>query len=658
MSRSQKMSFRTLPCQRCGASRVLGDVCNECGKSGPAGEVNSVVVDRRTAVARINAALTPQVSPAKPTVDTTNLPTKEELREFVEGFVEALRAILKRPKSSAAVLGMVERLESFEALRLRCQSFPKLRPRVALHRSVSVTFDTLSGLWPTYAQVLSAPTIHEAIILGQRGQELLDSASETLTTHEELVNSALAYEDLSIQDLSERILTALSISHPDFSVLEMGQYGKRLAEEKTGVPTDEAHGIQYLTLHTVASVHMDPNRFNDVMAETARFCFASHRLQEIAIEDGALESLARSQRLLYESLTSFEAVVSRENDEKALLRRIIKFYGEVYEDVVSPLLAWYSLMAGIKQQPYPKLLKDDATNLAKGLLKHPATTTFLEDSGANLRNAAQHGNSYSVDGHLVRFNLRSYEETLSISSVIDQVFSLFESISAMSWSLSNALSNAGHAIPLREEDAAYMKLSAFYMAKFYLKHKGTPVLSSEESGSTWTFLLSPGQDRVFEIALAVSLGSPAQIRKVVLHTNAGETPLIIPQSAYNRVALLSETDSQPLDHVMAVLELRNDSTIGGRSLLRTSDLKFAAASLGILLTTKKDPTLIPHLRRVKTLAEAHGNQRIADRITEALRLNRIPNYLASARLSAKFKNWVEDNDAPSMPASYAVTVTK
>ena len=620
--------------------------------------MNSAVVDRRTAVAKINAALTPRVSPAHAAADATDLPAKEELREFVEGFIEALSTILKRPKSPAAVSGMVERMESFEALRSRCQSFPKLRPRIALHRSVSVTLDTLSELWPTYAQVLSAPTIREATILGQRGQELLDSASETLTAHEELVDSALAYEDLSIPDLSERILTALSISHPDFSVLEMGQYGKCLADEKTRVPTDEAHGIQYLTLHTIASVHMDPERFNDVIAETARFCFANPRLQEIAMEEGALESLARSQRLLYESLASFEAVLSRENDEKALLRRIIKFYGEIYEDVVSPLLAWYSLMAGIKHQPYPKLLKDDATNLAKGLLKHPATRTFLEDSGANLRNAAQHGNSFSIDGDLVQFNLRSYEDTVSISTVINDVFALFESISAMSWSLSNALSNAGHAIPLREEDAAYMKLSAFHMAKFYLKHNGTPVLSSEELDSRWAFVLSPGHDRVFELAMALSLGSPAQIRKIVLQSGEGETPLIIPQSAYNRVALLSDTDSQPLDHMMAVLELRNDSTIGGRSLLGTSDLKFAAGSLGMLLIIKKDPSLIPHLRRVRTLAEAYGNQRIADRIKESLRLNRTPDYLASARLSSKFKAWVEDNNAPSMPVSSAVTVIK
>lgn len=660
MSRRQRqmMNFQTLPCLQCKAQRVLGDICNECGKKGPPSEVNSAVVDRRTAVARIDAARTHRGSQPGTIANDTKLPSKEEIQEFVEGFIMSLHGILKAPKSLTAASSMVRRLDSLEAMRNQCQSLPELRPRVALHRSLLTTLDALSELWPTYSHALSAHTIHDAARRAKHGQELLDSAYETLAAHEELVDSALVYEDLSIQDHSERTLTALSISHPNLSILEMGQHGKRLAEENTLVLTDEAHGIQYLVLETIVSVQMDPDRFNDVLTQTSRVCLANDRLQKIAVEDGALESLATSQRLLYESLASFEAVLSREDNEKAIIRRVIKFYGEVYEDVVSPLLAWYSLLAGIKQQPYQKLIRDDATKLAKGLIEHPTTTSFLEDAGANLRNAAQHGNSFSIEGNLVRFKLRSYEDTVPTSRVINDVLSLFESISAMSWSLSNALSQAGYEIPLRDEDAAYMNLSAFHMAKFYLKHNGMPVLASEELDSSWSFVLGPGQDHVFELALALSLNSPDRIRKIILHSATGETPLVIPLNSYNRVSLLTDTDTHPLDHMMAVLELRKDSTKDGHSLIKSSDLKFAAGSLSMLLTVQKDLSVIPHLRRVGTLAAMHGSPRIEKLVKEAFQLYRIPDDLAAFRLGAKFKSWIERYDAPSMPASSAVTVTK
>lgn len=660
MSRSKKkmINFRTLPCLGCGATRIVGNACDECGRKGPSGEVNTPVVDRRTAVARVNAAFATLGSRSSGIEDNPVLPSKNELLEIVEGFVEAFSGILERPKSPPAISGMAKWLESFESMRSQCSALPKLRPKVALQRSLSTAFDAFSELWPTYSQVLTAPTVSEATLLTKRGQELLNSAFETLKSHEELVDAARVYEDLSIQDHSERILTALAISHPTLSFLEMGRHGKRLAEAKTHVATDEAHGIQYLMLDTITSVHMNPERFNDVLATTAGFCFANDRLQKIAVEDGALESLASSQRLLYESLASFEAVLARENDEKAIIRRVIKFYGEFYEDVVSPLLAWYSLLAGIKQQPYAKLLREDATKLAKGLLGHPLTASFLEDSGANLRNAAQHGNSFSLEGDHVRFKLRSYEETASTSKVINDVFSLFESVAAMSWSLSSALSQVGYSTPLGDEDATYMKLSAFHMAKFHLKRGGTPVLLSEELDSSWRFVLNLEQDNVFELALSLSLGAPDRIRKVVLESVAGETPLVVPLNAYHRISMLTDTGAQPADHLMALLELRNDSTVEGRSLLKTSDLKFAAGSLGIPLIIKKDTSVIPHLRRVRTLASAHGSQKIDDLIKNAFQLYRNPDNLSISRLGEKLNSWIEQHDAPAMPIAFAVTVTK
>lgn len=657
-SRKNSMAFHTLPCLKCRTPRVLGGDCDECGKKGPPGEVNSAVVDRRTVVARIDAALTSPSQKEGKLEENTNLPSKTDLRNFVEVFAEALNNILKEPKSSAAATSMIQQLYSLESMRNRCQSLPKLRPNVALHRSLSSTIDALYLLWPTYSQALCAPTMHVAKSFAKRGQELLDSATATLLAYEELVDSTSAYEDLTIQDYSERLLTAVSLTYPTLSIIEIGQQGKSLAEIEMLVPTDEAHGIEYIVLQTIASVHMDLDRINEVLKKTAQLCLANERLQEIALEKDSLESLATSQRLLYESLASFEAVLVREADEKAVIRRVIKFYAEVYEDVVSPILAWYTRLSGSKQKSYSKLLQDDATILARNLCAHPSTASFLENDGTYLRNAAQHGNSFSIDQDQVRFTLRSYRETVSTSEIINDVLSLFESISAMSWSLSNALSQAGYPILLQDEDATYMKLSAFHMAKFHLKHSGTPAITSEEGDSSWSFTLSPGQHDVFGVAVALALNSPDYIRKATVQTVPEATPLIISLEDYDRVSLLSGPNTQPLDRMMAVIELRNASNKEGRTLLKSSDLKYAAGSFALLLIMQKDLSVIPHLRRIRTLADLHNNQRAKKLITEAFRLYRNPHEIMSSHTEAKIRAWIEHNYAPSMPVSAAVLVNK
>ncbi|WP_396277425.1 hypothetical protein [Glutamicibacter creatinolyticus] len=171
-------------------------------------------------------------------------------------------------------------------------------------------------------------------------------------------------------------------------------------------------------------------------------------------------------------------------------------------------------------------------------------------------------------------------------------------------------------------------------------------------------MINPERDNVFELALSLSLSSPDRIQKVVLESTTGVTPLVVPLNAYHRISELADTGAQPADHLMALLELRNDSTVEGRSILKTSDLKFAAGSLGIPLIVKNDASVIPHLRRVRTLASTHGSQKIDDIIKNAFQLYRNPDGLSICRLGAKLNSWIERHDAPAMPVASAVTVTK
>lgn len=654
-NKGKTISFQTVRCLGCGAMRFSGHPCDECGRKCRSGEVDPYLVDRRTLISRI-ASSVEHIPPATYDEAASENLTHEHITEMLQSFVHNLKELLKDPKSTSASNEMISWLRSLEFLTAIHSNSPALRPNIALHQSVSEALSLLNQLWPEYSKALGALIPTEARYHADRGQEIINKTEESLQEFENLINTSRAYEDYSISDQSERLLTAITKSHPNLSLGEIGQYGKYLAEKVTEVPVDETHGTQFLVLQTIASVHMDPTRFIDVLAESASYCIGSNRLNEIAHEEGALDGLAKSFRLLYESIASFESALTNEYDWKAIARRIMKFYGEIYEDVASPIFAWYNLLEGIKTQPYKKLVKNDAAVLARNIIKYPNTKLFLEDSGDNLRNAAHHGNSFSFEHGYINFELRSFDKRVPLVEVINDILSFFESLSAMSWSLSNALSQAGHEILLSDEDASYMNISTFHMAKFYLGHQGHQLISAEEVGSAWSFVLGSDQEQVFELSLAIALGAPTWIDTVTVQTDMEKPFLVIPLSEYKKLALQTEQNAPPLERMMAILELRNASHIENKGLVNQHTFTYAAGCLGVALLEHDDKSAIPHLRRLRELAVLHNKEEILDITDEVFQLYRKPDYLKSLVLKEKLISWVENYDPPSLPHACNVVV--
>lgn len=650
----KKIGFQILPCVRCRATRILGQSCPECGLKPQTGEVNALVVQRRTAVRRIEEELC--IKDTDERGGNQILPSKEEIATYLSDFIAALSGLIANPSSADSIAQIVHVERSLAGLRDRCSRHAPLRPSIAKFRAVARSLAILAELWPTYAEALRAPTMEAAKHLSENGQKVLDAAVDEINEYERLVESTQAYEDLSIPDFLDRALAALSISHPHLSLLDLGRLGAEEATSIANVPTDGGHGAQYFVLNAVASAHLDVERFRTVLRSASQVCAESHQLTAVASEAGALESLAGSTRMLYEALASFEAVLLRESDEQALMRRTIKFYGEVYEDVAGPLFAWYSLLAGIKKQPYAKLLQADVATLARGLAEHAPTTSFLEDAGANLRNAAQHGNSFSLEGERVIFTLRSYRETLSRAQVVDQVFSLLESAAAMSWSLSNALAQAGHAVPMKESDAAYMNLSPLRLVTLWLTDRGTHLLKAENAEASWDFTVQTDPKETFELALAIGVGAPEVVAEVSVHAPNNDAPLRVPLSAYAQFLTVTGPESLPADHLLGLLEFRNACTVSGRSLLKVSDMKFAAATLGISFLVNGELAQLPYLRRSLKLASSLEDPKVAAVIRRVFDQNRAPDAIKLHYLKGKLKGWIDKYHAPAMPQSAAVTV--
>lgn len=256
------------------------------------------------------------------------------------------------------------------------------------------------------------------------------------------------------------------------------------------------------------------------------------------------------------------------------------------------------------------------------------------------------------------FKLRSYQKTSTRDEVLNDVFSLLESTAAMSWSLTNALEQSGHEVPLKSTDATYMNLSPLRLTMLALKERGMNILNVEESETSWKFLVPTDSAEIFELALAISVGAPEAVTEVSVSTPNAVTPLRIPLSAYGSVCSVEPAESPSTELMFAMLELRNACSIDGHPILNAKDLKFVVAAAGIYFLEHQDSSQIPYLRRALELAKFLGRQEIVDVVKQIFSQNRTPDPTTIHRLNTRFKEWLEKYTSPSMPRSDAVIVYK
>jgi len=646
MPRSRgNMKFQTMRCVRCGDERVLGCDCDNCGFKCPANEVNANVVRRRSAVIQVQAL-----------VDENRVSTRigspveiSEIMEAVGSFTRAIRQFADTDGAAGALEPLANSVREIEDLRARALQGPFLRPRVEFRRAVAETVIQIAGLWGAYKAVFTSSSLGDSQKLAARAQRMLDGSSAAIRRHSELAANVTAFEDLELTNFFERALVALRAANPGLSFLEIASIGAERATAVTGGEVSASMGAQYLTLKAVADVHLDSNRFDRIVAEASSMTAASSALASIASHPGALLALANANRLLTETLRAFEAVIQSEIDEDALLRRFVRVYGEVFEDVGLPLFAWYLLAAELKSKPFEKLLEDGATDLANSLLKSSIGGWFLGVE-PYLRNAAQHGASFSISGAEIDFKLKSKRGSVAIDLVIDVIFALFESLGATAWALNNSLSNAGLEVPVSEDDAAYMGISGFRAAQLWLANTNVEIRSFTNNSGNWD-LQTGGHGDVLPLALALAQSSVSNIQSVLVHrANITEERILVPIEVLRKHFELVSRDAHGPELLVSVLAIRCSSTRNGSTLATNEDFEYVISALG-LFYLNSDLSVIPLLREVNRLATSVGNSRATSLIARIFEESRAHSSSPSLKFLTRLNGHVSTLDIaiPSGP---------
>lgn len=638
MSRSDGLAFQKTECQACGGDRTFGSSCPECGRAGRANEVNSTVVRRQSGLRQISQ-LVRDVDSA--TMTSAVFPLDNVISPLLNELVKGIRLFASTDGSPASVERLADLLLRVNSLRFQVARTPMLRPSLALTRATRSTLDRFYELWLAWEKVLGAPTIEEVQRLQSVGLSLLNSTGATLIEYSATANAVAVYEDYAEPNLLKRTLSALQLAHPELSFGEFAAEGSRMATEQLGLPVRPSMGAQYLALLGIAEVHFDPERFKSVLKESANFCFENPKLVEVSLCPGALPGLSAAQRSMVESLKALEAIVQIEGNEHSIFRRIFSFYGEVYEDVAAPIFAWYCRLADLKSMPYEKLIGLNATDLAAKLESSETTAGWFEGTDAYLRNADGHGRkTYSIDGDLVTFHLKSFRGTLSIAEVLDKFYSLFESLAAVSWALSNALEQAGIDIPVTENDVEYLGISAFDISCVWLEQHGETLVEARTVDGSWELQLGPGNSVVSDIALRLAQVQSGEFRQMRIHRLSTEDPLLtVPLDRYTRAKALEDTGAEDLERVLAELELKMASQLGGTSVVTREDIEFAIGIFGLHLVSPNGE-FIRHMRVARTAATRAPYPdlvALADRVFSAFRK---PNLKAAPRLGGELRQLI------------------
>lgn len=642
------MKFQQMPCIRCGSNRILGMSCPECGMSGPAGEVNSDVVRRRTGLRKINEIVDALSGNPEP---LSALPDRDEILPLVEDLAAGIGVFAQSNGSAFAVKKLSEVISKLADLRSRASNAPLRRPTITLTRTTKLTLDRLAAVWFAWEEVLRSPSVSEVQRLTPIAQELLDNAGSDFSAYRAVADAVAAYEDYSEPSILKRSLNALRFTNPGLSLLDLATEGALQATTELGIPVSQGKGAEFLALGAIARAHLDPVRITQVLTETSAFCLNNVHLVETSQSPGAIEGLAHGQRLILESLKAFEAIVQAESNNDSLLRRMISLYGEIYEDVAAPIFAWYCRLAGLKSKSYEKLMKLNATDLAASLLSSSVTSSWFLGAESYLRNAAGHGrSSYSITDDMVTFKLNSFSETVPVANILDKFFALFESLAALSWSLENALEQAGIDVPMMDDDAEYAGLSAFHLSCSSLEQAGEILHTARNQNDAWEIELGHGDTQASQIAMSLALQEQTGFLHATVRRRGTTDPMLsMPVDLVVDVVAMNSDGSDPDELLLAILRLRLKSTANGRSILTRQDVEFAicAFSLHFLSPNVGYARLLREARNIAIAAGYLETVDLSDRVFAEFRKS---TPASAHRLAAELHAFVH-HEAPTIPSS-------
>lgn len=577
--------------------------CSNCGFEGRQNEVNSLVVQRRTLVSRVEAEIVESTA--------TNPPSATDLQAWVASFTASLADCINVPLSASSAKSMGAMLSQLDAwLSLLAQ--PTLRPLRAETRASAEVVRNLSQLWPSYKEALQTLDPLRAQVIAAENQTLLDGAAEPLAALREREYAFEPMNSPEVGDVLERTLACLGRLYPGQALWEIEEAeAKSLQDDLHLEQVPSGLGVELALSRAVAGVFFDEARFEtNFHASFGILSEAGEMVSEVARQPRALSSLRDAFRAQSDAFEAHTRATAVDHDDRFALRQLLRLHAEVMEECLLPVLAWFALSLGLKNKSFDKVLAEDSTALA-ALLEKNGYAHLIEGAEGFMRHAASHGHSYELTDGQVTFRLRSFNQSLSLAEIEDKTLALFESVISMTLALRAYLVHAG----LLSNDT-YLSfgsagINEFRLACYSLTNKDCKLIASQDLGNSWYFEVESQQP---SLIVASSLGSTQGVAgiSIIMRRPGVEGFAQVPAQLFDNYIASADTlmgENLVLTTLELLAECRDET---GKTLVKPADIQFATGCLGINLLSKQDHSLIPQLRRLRKLVKRlHFDEELA-----------------------------------------------
>ena len=597
------LEFSVSTCQGCGSDTyILGVDCFECGRAPRKGELNAAVIRRAQGVRSIRRMLDSAIETDSRPIPYFRVATawKIELAECLPRVVRALGDFVDRPSNTEVQGLVVAEVGNLRRLSAALEPLPPRRPFVTEINANKAALRHLTSATDHYLEALVALSPIAAQRSADQAQQEIDRATAVL----ERANSSREFLDaLRTQEAPDYLtlsMRALSVVATDRTVTELDEEVRVELLGTIGRSIHPGLGADFAVSRAIAESFLDQERFAKVAADAAHIFGNAGDLAALAAEDGSVKPLARARQAILNAVQTFEASLEVAKSEQARLRVVLNLYREVFEEAVTPLMAWGLRASGPKSKPVLKLIEEGATELLGSVQRSPELMDLFFGADANIRNAASHGQSYELVNDVVAFRLRSYKESMTVEVLVDLMLAMMESCLAVLWALENELRNIGidgATLPqemLEDTSIAFVNelLGAF----------GIHVESSWESETSWRFELADSQQADLFVLAVVIAQLPFGGKRSIEITCAGSVEEVVEIS---KAHILRYGQAQELEGpalIAAHVDLLVSMHRGGRRLLTDDQLRSASALAAHMLLVDANRDAIALLRRCRYVA--------------------------------------------------------
>jgi hypothetical protein len=625
--RAIQLSYLQTQC-KCGAARIKGQPCPDCGQSPGKSEVDYKTLERRNSIQRLqdlhqSGCPVPEHGPA------VDQPISGKLSELALEVPEAFRLAVMDGEPEL-LQGLIQDLAAYQT---SIAQWPRIRPYVvkrklslemvtAITDAVTYYFDACASATPLEAQ-------RNAVLM----QNALDAGSATRRL---LIDAEEADDELDYQNMESFITSVLKseTQRIGLGLREVIQGQQRLVGLLGVEPADQLRFA--FIIAAGAAEGMDKDEFKVTFNGGLEF-FRLHadRLVQLAADPDFRAALDESDLVVANSLWQTHAAMEKAQSDTQAMNVLAGLISDLVEGPGALIARCDLLLHGIKQQSFAKLTEDNATTQIDRIAAVEDLKFLVAGIDTDLRVARSHNQLRIRDGVVTAVS-RGKAKAYTTLELMDRVLHCLETVTAVTLALKQVLAEIG--IEWLSTDLASVGLDKFALARIVIRELYGAGIEISLDGMTLLITIddAPDLDPIPLVAATGPYLERAMSFEVTQSTTSGTRIVSGPTDLIKEPLPVSD-----LDRTLVMLRIMSACRINDEPYAGTTENRRVILGVAIPILRQQELTLDDGrvLRKLISHAQLMGDPPLEAALRQSMR--RVSGEPLSAEVIEQFVRLME-----------------